>query len=292
MHEIKEFLLKNNIKPLKYKKENNVYIINNKYVLKKNRLNNQILNLLKSRGFNMIPNIIAQDEKYLLTEFITDKSIPLNDRIQDLIDTISILHLKTTHYEEISPSEIENLYTDLNNNILHLESYYNDIMISVESHVFMSPWEYNLARNISIINYSLEEARYYLEKWHQEVSNNKIRKTVIHGNLKLDHFLKNDQSYLISWDKSRIDIPIFDLYKLYNNTYKYISLDNLINRYEIKYKLEKQELYLLKTLLLIPDKILFDKDTYENTKEITRMIYKLKKTNDYIQSYKAKTNSQ
>ena len=35
------------------------------------------------------------------------------------------------------------------------------------------------------------------------------------NNLDLSHYITND--YLISWDKSKIDMPIFDLYNLYNN---------------------------------------------------------------------------
>ena len=54
-----------------------------------------------------------------------------------------------------------------------------------------------------------------LEKWYELVKNShKKRLVVLHNNLDLSHFLRNSKSYLISWDKSKIDIPIFDLYKL------------------------------------------------------------------------------
>ena len=39
----------------------------------------------------------------------------------------------------------------------------------------------------------------------------KVRYVVVHNNLDLDHFLKGKNNYLISWDKSKIDLPIYDL---------------------------------------------------------------------------------
>lgn len=290
MQEINEFLRNNDVKPTKYNRIGKTIIINDDYVLKETNRNKEIFNLLKSRNFNYFPKLISNNEKYELTEYIKEEDIPLDTKIQDLIDLVALLHNKTTYFKEKNTNEIENLYEDINNNILHLESYYDDIMTTIESHVFMSPWEYTLARNISLVKYSLNISKEYLEKWHDTLNNtNKIRKVVIHNNLDIDHFLKNDNSYLISWDKSKIDIPIFDLYKLNNKINKYINFDNLITRYTKNYKLLDYEEYLLYSLCTLPDKLVFNDTLYNNTRNITFMIDKLKSVNDHLEEQKKRT---
>ena len=62
------------------------------------------------------------------------------------------------------------------------------------------------------INY----CKYEVDSWYELIKDKrKIRLVNIHNNLSLDHYIKNDKPYLISWNKNKIDMPIYDLIKLY-----------------------------------------------------------------------------
>ena len=133
-----------------------------------------------------------------------------------------------------------------------------------------------------------------LNKWQEIVKEKrKQRYVVIHNNLDIDHFLKNQNNYLISWDKSKIDLPIYDLYKLYKkNNLKY-DFETLLKRYERIYPLLEEEKLLFHILILLPDKIEFNNNEFEMCQKISDAIDNLYKTKDYVLPYyseNSKTN--
>ncbi len=184
-------------------------------------------------------------------------------------------------------SEYKKLYEDLNNNVEYLKEYYNDLINHIDSVVFMSPPEYLLARNISIIISSLNYCSNKIEEWYKIVNKkDKYRVSVIHNNLNLTHFIKNSNDYLISWDKSKIDSPIFDLFKLYNNHALDFNFVDILKKYESIYPLTQDELDLLYILISMPKKIEFNSNNYETCKNIGRELDRIYKTEKLINEYK------
>ena len=121
----------------------------------------------------------------------------------------------------------------------------------------MSPSEYNLARNISYIFKCIEIGKQYLETFKDQIENlNKMRVVVVHNNLDLSHYITNN--YLISWDKAKIDMPVFDLYNLYNNHNKDFSFIEILKTYEDDYPLKDYERNLFFILITMPKKIEFN----------------------------------
>lgn len=294
MKKINDLLRKYSIKPYRYTKEGKITIIdttNNKYVIKENNNNqNKIYNYLKSRNFNYYPKILNDNsDDYKIMEYIEEYNIPAEQKIIDLIDLTALLHNKTTHFKEIDEDEYKEIYEDINNNIIYLKSYYNDLINIIDTKVYPSPSEYLLARNISKINSSLRFAEHELEEWYEIVKkSNKKRLVVLHNNLNLDHFLRNDNSYLISWEKSKIDIPIFDLYKLYKRVGLDFEFTELLKRYEKNYPLLKEERKLLFILMALPDVIEFTDDEYLNCKQVGKMVDLVYKTEMIISPYYSK----
>ena len=134
----------------------------------------------------------------------------------------------------------------------------------------MSPSEYLLARNISRIFIALNFCKEEIENWYELIKDKtKQRVVVLHNNLDLSHFFKMDSSYLISWDKSKIGIPIFDLYILYKRHALDFDFSEILKQYEQNYPLQKDEKKLFFILIALPPKIDFDKSIYEQTKEIS-----------------------
>lgn len=294
MKKINDILKRYSLKPHRYVKEGNVVIIdtdNGKYVIKEKKQNkNKIYNYLNSRNFNYYPNYINDiNEDYEVTEYIDEFDIPLDQKMTDLIDLVSLLHNKTTHYQETDEDDYKEIYEDITNNIIYLNSYYNDLINIIDTKVYPSPSEYLLARNITKIFAALNYTNDELKNWYEIVKkSNKKRLVVLHNNLDLSHFLRNNNSYLISWDKSKIDMPIFDLYKLYKRNGLEYEFSEMLKRYEKNYPLLPEERKLLFILMALPDKIEFNKNEYQNCKEVNRMIDFVYKTEMIISPYYSK----
>lgn len=261
-----------------------------KYVLKDKIHNEHIYEYLNSRSFNYYPkNISSNSDDYDIFEYIENYSIPQEQKAVDLIDLVALLHNKTTHYKEVTEDDYKKIYEDITNNILYLESYYNDLITIIDTKVYTSPAEYLFARNYSKLLASLLFCKDELEKWYEIVKKSqKKRLVVIHNNLKLEHFFRNNNSYLISWNKSRIDSPIFDLYKLYKNDGLNIEFSSLLKRYERSYPLLEDERKLLFILMSMPDNIEFIGNEYDSCMKVSNMIDYIYKTESIISPYYTK----
>ena len=142
----------------------------------------------------------------------------------------------------------------------------------------MSPSEYLLARNINKVYYMIDKCSERLNFWHQEVKEKKKqRNVVLHNNLSLEHFIRNDKSYLISWNKAKIGSPVFDIYKLYKKHTLEFDFTDIFKEYEKHYPLLSDEKKLLDTLIIMPDIITLDKNEYENCKIVNNFIESLEK---------------
>lgn len=293
MRKLNDILKKYALKPHRYIKEGNAVIVDTdqgKYVIKERSGNRKIFNYLNSRNFDYYPKFINDtNEDYEIMEYVDQIDVPEDQKLMDLVDLTSLLHSKTTHYQEIDEDDYKVIYEDINNNIIYLNSYYSDLINIIDSKVYMSPSEYLLARNISKVFAALSYSKDELDKWYELVKNShKKRLVVLHNNLDLSHFLRNEHSYLISWNKSKIDIPIFDLYKLYKRNGLQFEFSEVLKRYEKNYPLLPEERKLLFVLMALPDKIEIVSDEYENCKEVNRMIEFVYKTEMLISPYYAK----
>ncbi len=275
---INEALKHYSLVPTRYEKKGKANIIdtnNGKYVFKDGKVDLEILNYLKSRNFDYMPKFIndIRSDEYQLTEYLKGFDIPKEQKILDLILLVSLLHSKTTHYKEIDLNDFEQIYDDIDNNLNYLYSYYTDIITIIESKVFMSPSEYLLARNISKIYECIDRCKDYLEEWHELIQNKrKQRNVVLHNNLNLDHFIRTENSYLISWDKAKIGSPIFDLYKLYKNHALDFDFSDILNEYEVHYPLMEDEKRLLFVLMSMPNLIEFNDTEYNMCIKISKEI--------------------
>ena len=288
MYRIRPLIEKSKLKPIKYAKKKSVYIIetnDNKYVIKKKN-DNYILNYLKTRNFDYMPKILNEDETYQLTEYIDEINVPDDQKIFDLIDIVSILHYKTTHFKEVDANYYKGLYEDITGNIEYLRNYYNDLIAIIDNKEFMAPYEYVIARNIGKIYEALDFSQREIEVWYEEVKNEKKRRVVVlHNNLDLSHFIRNEESYLISWNRAKIDNPIFDLYKLYKKCGNDFDFNSLLSKYENKYPLLDHEKRFLFILMSMPEEIDLTGSNYTITSNVSERIDLIYKTESIISPY-------
>lgn len=263
MREINE-ILKNNIKGVRYNKVGKCIIVDTKeekFVIKNNK--SDIYNYLNYRSFDNYPELII-DNGYEIMNYIDEIEIPEEQKIIDLINVVADLHIKTTYYKKISEFNIKEIYDDIVNKIKDVGLYYDNLMNNIETTIYFSPSQYLLVRNISNIYNCLNYCIHKIDTWYNQVKESqKIRVAIIHNNLSLKHFINNK---LISWDYSKIGLPIFDLCKLYKNTYNIYDWYELLKIYNSKYPLKEEELLLFKILISIPLKIEFTSIEIDNVK--------------------------
>ena len=274
--------------------KNSVKIIDNEYVIKKKKnFLSDTYNYLLSRSFSNFPEIIKEDNDNIYYKYIEDLSEPKEQKIIDLIMLVTLLHSKTTIYKEVDIDYYKEIYENINNKIDDTYNYYNELMDNIEKESYMSPANYLIARNISLIYNSLNYAKNNINLWYKEIENKrKIRVATIHNNLKLEHYLKEDKPYLISWDKSKIDSPIYDLVSLYKNNYLNFEFSDILKLYLKKYPLSIEETLLFLTIISIPDKIKYKDSEYKTVIEIRRQLDYIYKTNELRKEYRIekKTN--
>ena len=278
MLRVHNILKKYNIVPTKIVKNNNVFIIDDKYVVKENK-NKDIYHYLDDRSFKYYPKIVNKvDDDYLITEYIKEEYTTDRTKIEDMIDLTALLHNKTTFYKKVDVADKKEIYEDTMKKINDIFKYYDSYMVDIESKEIYSPSEYLLAVNISIIFSSLYKAKERLDSWYENIKDkDKVRYVINHNNLDISHFIKSDNKYLTSWDKASIGLPIYDLYNLF--TKKMYDYDLILDSYTSSYPLLDYEKELLLIFLLIPHKI-EKEDEYDKVVEIVNIVDKLVKFND------------
>lgn len=270
--------------------KNSVKIIDNKYVLKKKSKSlDNTYNYLLSRSFNYFPEIIKEDNEFIYYKYINDIDEPKEQKITDMIIVLSILHNKTEVYKEIDIDHYKSIFEATNKEIDDTYTYYNNLMNNIDEQIYMSPANYLIARNISYIYKSLNYAKEHINSWYKMIENKrKVRVVTIHNNLSLDHYLKEDKPYLISWDKSKLDIPIYDLINLYKSHYLEFDFIDILKIYLNKFPLSKEEMTLFLTLIAIPSKIKYTISEYKTVLEVRRTIDYVYKTNELLKEYSIK----
>ena len=263
-------------------------IIDNKIVIK-NKVNDSIdrtYDYLKSRAFDYFPSLLESSDGYEVYPYIEDIYEPREQKAMDMMHLLSLLHSKTTFYREVDIDKNKEIYENIINNINYLNDYYNELIYLIEKEVYMSPSSYLIARNINIIFSSIYYVKDNIDKWYKLIEDNKNeRVSYIHNNINLDHYLKSDKPYLISWNKSRVDSPIYDLLSFYKNHYLEFDFDDLFHYYESNYPLKDNERLLLFIYMAIPHKIVIDGSEYDMCIKINKNIDYLYKTSNLIMNY-------
>ena len=253
MLQIHKLLRKYDIVPNKLYKEKNVFIIDNKYVIK-NGSYNDIYKYLEERNFDYYPKVVTSEDGYLIEEYINNNDVSDDIKIEELIELVSLLHNKTTTYKKVVSGTIKEIYENINDRIVESFKFYDEQMIGIEEKEIFDPSDYVLSKNISLVFKSLTRAKDMIDSWYETNKKlERLRYVVIHNNLDLTHFIKNEKNYLISWNRSKIDLPIYDIYNLFMNNE--LDYELVLDKYMSNYQLLDYEKDLLIINLLIPLKI-------------------------------------
>ena len=257
MNNYKYFVKKNNLEVLKVTIKDNKVIVDtplDSFIIIKGDINKY--NYLLSRGFDYIPRIIDYDDKYIMFDNLEAVNYDISEKLLDYIRVISLLHIKTSYYKEVNNLEYNFIYEELLSKINDTRNYYESLINGIESREYMSPVEYLIARNISLIFYIINICFDLLEKYYSIVKGkSNIRVVTLYNNDIANVVKTKDSIYLTDFNSSYIDSPIYDILFIYNKYYNYIDLDTILNTYTKVFKLSEEELLLIKILVLLPSKI-------------------------------------
>ena len=284
---------KNNLKVNKYTVKGKSIIIdtdNGKYALKKDN-NIRLFKYLESKNYHHFPKVIDYTRESSMYEYIEDIKYDEEERALDLIRTLALLHNKTSFYKEVTEFEIKELYEDILSKINYITNYYIDLINVIESKIYMSPSEYLLARNISKVFSATYYCKNELEKFLTENKDIKRKRVVtLHNNVDTTNLLRNEHSYLISWNNSSVDMPIYDIINFYDKRCLDFDFEFLLTEYEKINPLKKEEKTLLFILISLPYKVEFTTNEYQNTKNIRKFLDKIYKT-EYILKFEKEKKS-
>ena len=258
-------------------------------IKEKNKDLNELYNYLISRGFDNFPKLIDSSRKDInVFEYVESITMPKEQMCDDIIDLIASLHNKTSYFKEVSEDKFKSIYEDIKSNISFLKNYYDTMYEIGFSEEFMSPATYLFMRNFYKINAALDFCDREIDEWYELIKEeSKIRVSVVHNNLSIEHFLKGNKEVLISWDNYLIDTPIIDIVKLYKNEYLNMNFSEVLERYFYKFPLLPYEQKLLFVLITMPPEIKMSNDEFNKCKNISKVIDYVFKTEDLIRPYYA-----
>jgi len=259
------------------------------YILKK-RSNSMCYRYLRSRNFPYLPKIYNEnsDDPWDIMEYIPSVELRDSEKLGDLMGMLSLLHMKTTSYRMVSLDDIKILYEKIKKELSEAKVFYEEYFSLVRSEVFMSPDHYLFARNSSELKSLFLFCDQELENWYDMMKHKKKERICfIHNHLSLDHFLVNENRYFISWDRARMDLPIYDLISLYRQYYRVTDFRELLLIYENRYPLSREEKSLFFLLISIPKKLDFTNCSYTNTLLVKEFFDYIDQTNTFLSPYYA-----
>jgi len=286
--------LKSLYKPYRYTIRGNCTILettSGNFVVKKKPKNKdliQIFNYLKSRNFDYFPNIFTnntRDDSYVY-EYIEDKSDINPQKGEDLINLVALLHSKTSYNKEVTEEVYKEIYEDIKNNILYLKDYYLKYYELYIHDIYMPPSKYLFVRNYSKIMSALNFSEEELDNWYSLVNEKKNERiSLIHNNLSLEHHIRSDKDYLVSWDKAKFDTPILDLVKLYQNDFWDLEFSSLYEKYLSVNSLSDSEQKLFFIIISLVPEIDFEGTEFDCAKNMRKKLDYIFKTEQFLAPY-------
>lgn len=286
MNNIKDFTSKYNLNIRSYEEKNNIRIIDTdkgKYVIKKNNnYDKDLYKYLTSKNFNYILERETFDN-YEVYPYINEVNIPIQEKAIELVYVLSLLHNKTTYYKEVKIDKVKEIYEKYQQQIDYLNHYYHDLQDVIEQKIYMSPGEYLLIRNISMIYSALTYAKIKLEEWYEyKIKQKKERIVLLHNKPCIEHFIIGEEKSLISWNNYKRDIPIYDFLYFYKHDYINLEMSTLFDIYKSRFCYTKDEKLLFLALISIPDKITFTSNNYKNCINVNRVVKYVEKTRNFV----------
>ena len=205
-------------------------------------------------------------------------------KIKFYFETLAYLHSQSFYYTKINQDYFEKLYQDILSIIRERELFYEKMIEKCETVYYRSPSEWMFIMNYYRIHESLQYAKDYLKQYIEKTKNySQIRVCLNYKHFDYDHISLKEKIF-ISLDSICIDLPIYDLFDMYQKIPDILfDLDCFSQYYFQKVDLLEDEKLLLCCLMSITPIIYFEKDEIENIIKLSRLLYYLDSVNHFIE---------
>lgn len=221
---------------------------------------------------------------YLMPYIDNSQGILKEIKVKFYFETLAYLHLNSFYYTKINQDYFDTLHQDILDIIHEREIYYEQMIQNYESIVYRSPSQWMLMMNYYRIYDSLCHARQYLSQYiEQTKSFHQIRVCLTYKHFDYNHIALKER-LLLSLDNMSIDLPIYDLFDMYQRIPDILfDLDCFSQYYFQKVDLKDEEKLLLCCLMSIVPVIYYSDDEIENIIKLSRLLYYLDSIHSFIQ---------
>lgn len=271
---------------MRIEKRGNIVIYDNEYVLKEEKDLTDLENYLKGRDYHGFIPILAREDNKNKYPYLKDYSLDKNQLALDVASSLALLHNKTSYNKEVTEDKHKKIYDDILGYINYLEEKYLNITHEIEYQDFPSPSEILYLSNYTKLNDCLGFCKRELESWYSLIKDKKKeRLALVHGNIRLNHAIYNNQLYLSSWRNSHFESPIVDIIDFYHQEWNNIEFSSFLDKYYDKCNLLPEEKKLLLINISLPIEYQFSKDEMQNVVSIRKFFDYIYKTEELIRPY-------
>ena len=245
---------------------------NNYYYMKTLRLECFVDILLNIQQKPITP---YQDRYFYLMPWYEADMVPMRElKLKFYFETLAWIHNHTFYNLKVGKSYYENLCQDIEKIIFERYHYYEQLLCFCEQTFDRSPWQWLLLMNYYRIEQCLNQAKNALQQYRCMCENKEyVRVSLVYMNFKYQHIFLNQQK-IIAIDHMKIDIPIYDIFSMYQQTSDTLfDLDSLFQFYLHKVVLYPDEKMLLVCLLSIVPIVYLKGTVIDNVIQLSRLVY-------------------
>ncbi|MEG0366164.1 MAG: hypothetical protein RR585_04980 [Coprobacillus sp.] len=224
------------------------------------------------------------DQYLYLMPFVDNSQGRLKEmKIKFYFETLAYLHYNSFYYTKVNQQYFDTLQNDILNVINERTNYYQQMIQNFVNIVLRSPSQWMLVMNYYRIYESLCSARQYLSQYLDHTKEfHQIRVCLNYKHFDYDHISLKEKMF-ISIDNVCIDLPIYDLFDIYQRIPDILfDLDCFCEYYFKKIELKQDEKLLLCCLMNVVPIIDYGDDEIENIIKLSRLLYYLDSIHNFI----------
>lgn len=226
-----------------------------------------------------------QQEYFYMMPYVDNSQGALKEmKVKFYFETLAYLHLNSFYYTKINQDYFQTLQQDIMKIIHEREVYYEQMIQNYESILYRSPSQWMLVMNYYRIYESLCNAKQYLSQFLEKTKHySQLRVCLTYKHFDYNH-ISLKYRVLLSIDNMSIDLPIYDLFDMYQRIPDILfDLDCFSQYYFKKIELQEEEKLLLCCLMSIVPVIYYNDDEIENIIKLSRLLYYLDSIQSFIQ---------
>lgn len=220
---------------------------------------------------------------YIMPFVENNQSLMKEMKIKFYFETLSYLHYHSFYYTKVNQQYFETLQTDILKIINERTAYYEQMIQNFENITLRSPSQWMLVMNYYRIYDALCHSRQYLSQYIEYTKNyHQIRVCLNYKHFDYDH-ISLKAKLLLSIDNVCIDLPIYDLFDIYQRIPDILfDLDCFSEYYFKQVEMKEDEKLLLCCLMNIVPLIDYGNDEIENIIKLSRLLYYLDSIHNFI----------